>query len=205
MSKNQEKDPAKGESLYDLWGRRSVNFEIDLEEKVIRRIADYGSGSNSYTSAKGFYLGAGYEVFILAFFIGLYENKRRPIDGEKKTFGYPIQNWGNMERRGLRKPYGKLRDYIFAACIARTDINLMDLERGTIPANVAVSSLINTMEEYANFGLHRLLDILEEDKYYFSSNNSFLQIFLPLFQSMNMHGEEVSEEKSVSDKPEPLD
>lgn len=196
-----EKDSTTPETLYEIWAKRNVYFEVDLEESVIRRIADYGSGANSYNSAKGFSLGGGYEVYILAFFIGLYANKRRPIEGEKKTFGQPIQYWGNLEKRGERKPYSKLRDYMFAACIARTDIDLLALERGDISVSAAVSAMITTMDEYANYGLHQLLDKLDDDKHFFTNNSSFLSIFFPLFKELNQSYDDLED----SDQPESLD
>lgn len=196
-----EKDPTTHETLYEIWAKRNVYFEVDLEESVIRRIADYGSGANSYNSAKGFSLGGGYEVYILAFFIGLYANKRRPIEGEKKTFGQPIQYWGNLEKRGERKPYSKLRDYMFAACIARTDIDLLALERGDISVSAAVSAMITIMDEYANYGLHQLLDKLDDDKHFFTNNSSFLSIFFPLFNELNQSYDDLED----SDQPESLD
>lgn len=200
-----EKNPTTPETLYDLWAKRNVYFEIDLEESVIRQIADYGSGANSYNSAKGFSLGGGYEVYILAFFIGLYANKRRPIQGEKKSFGQPIQYWGNLEKRGERKPYSKLRDYLFAACIARTDIDLLALERNDISASAAVTAMITTMDEYANYGLHQLLDKLEEDKHFFTNNSSFLSIFIPLFKELNQSEDASPNDDLNSEQPESLD
>lgn len=94
-----DKEPINPETLYNLWAKRNVYFEKELEESVIRKVADYGSGASSYNSAKGFSLGGGYEVYILAFFMGLYANKRRPIEGEKKLLGsqYSI---GEILRRG---------------------------------------------------------------------------------------------------------
>lgn len=196
-----EKDPTTPETLYTIWAKRNVYFEVDLEESVIRKIADYGSGASSYNSAKGFSLGGGYEVYILAFFIGLYANKRRPIEGDKKSFGQPIQYWGNLEKRGSRKPYSKLRDYMFVACIARTDIDLLALERGDLSVSAAVSAMITTMDEYANYGLHQLLDKLDDDKHFFTNNSSFLSIFIPLFKELNQSSNDLED----SDQPEALD
>lgn len=201
---NTEKAPLAPERIYDNWAKRNVYFEVALEDSVIRQIADYGSGATKFNSAKGYQLGGGYEVYILAFFIGLYSNKKRPIEGDKKTFGQPIQHWGNLESRGERKAYSRLRDYIFAAAIARTDIDLLAVERGNIPLSTAISALIKTMDEYANYGLHLLQDKLEEDKHFFTSNTSFLSIFIPLFKEINSTNEN-REEVDEEDEPDSLD
>lgn len=199
-----DKAPQAPERIYDLWAKRNVHFEVDLEDAVIRQIADYGSGANKYNTAKGYSLGGGYEVYILAFFIGLYSNCRRPLSNDTKTFGQPIQYWGNIESRGERKAYPKLREYVFAAAIARTDLDLLALEKDKIALTTAVSAIIKTMDEYANYGLHVLQDKLEEDKHYFTSNTAFLSIFMPLFQEMNKDVKAEDVGNNV-DEPESLD
>ena len=66
----------KDEKLIDKWGRRNPRFEKQYEQSVMRVISDYGIGASGNTGAKGKILGAGYEPYIMAFFIGLYANKR---------------------------------------------------------------------------------------------------------------------------------
>ena len=61
----------KDEKLIDIWGRRTPKFEKKYEQSVMRVISDYGIGASENTGAKGKILGAGYEPYIMAFFIGL--------------------------------------------------------------------------------------------------------------------------------------
>ena len=61
----------KDEKLIDIWGRRTPKFEKKYEHSVMRIISDYGVGASKNTTAKGKVLGAGYEPYIMAFFIGL--------------------------------------------------------------------------------------------------------------------------------------
>ena len=63
------------DSLYDLWAKRSPKWETRYQDSVISVFADYGKGTNSITEIKGKTFGAGYEVYILAFFIGLYSDQ----------------------------------------------------------------------------------------------------------------------------------
>lgn len=126
------------------------------------------------------------------------------MSDDTKTFGQPIQYWGNIESRGERKAYPKLREYVFAAAIARTDLDLLALEKDKIALTTAVSAIIKTMDEYANYGLHVLQDKLEEDKHYFTSNTAFLSIFMPLFQEMNKDVKAEDVGNNV-DEPESLD
>lgn len=173
----------KNEKLIDIWGRRTPKFEKKYEQSVMRVISDYGVGASENTGAKGKILGAGYEPYILAFFIGLYSNKRLPLSEEiddLKVLGQPLQYWGNLDSKKFRRAYPNLRTYIFIALVAKTDIDWIALDKGDIKVNTVVSQLIETMEEYANYGFSVMDDKLREDKGYFFSHRSFLDIFLQL-------------------------
>ena len=173
----------KDEKFIDKWGRRNPRFEKQYEQSVMRVISDYGIGASGNTGAKGKILGAGYEPYIMAFFIGLYANKRIPLSedvDEVKVLGQPLQYCGNLDSKKYRKAYPNLRSYIFIALVAKTDIDWIALDKGTIDANTVVSALIKTMEEYANYGFSVMEEKLREDKGYFFSNRAFLDIFLQL-------------------------
>ncbi len=169
------------ENLYDVWARRNPNWEIKYQESIIDTFCDYGRGTTKYQGDRGKIFGAGYEIFIVAFFIGLYNDKRKPLvkDTSKiKTFGQAIQYWGNQESRLGRISYGRIRNYIFAALIARTDINFIALDKGELTVRKVVDSLMTTMEEYANFGFDFISEKMEEDPDYFFKETAFLRIFL---------------------------
>lgn len=169
------------ENLYDVWARRNPNWEIKYQEPIIEAFCDYGRGSTKYQGDRGKIFGAGYEIFIIAFFIGLYNNQKKPLvkDTSKiKTFGQAIQYWGNQESRFGRTSYGKIRNYIFAALIAKTDINFIALDKGEITVRKVVDDMMTTMEEYANFGFDFISEKMENDPDYFFKETAFLRIFL---------------------------
>lgn len=173
----------KDEKLFDIWGRRTPKFERKYEQSVLRVISDYGVGASENTSAKGKILGAGYEPYIIAFFIGLYSNKRLPLSDdtdELKVLGQPLQYWGNLDSKKFRHAYPLLRTYIFIALVAKTDIDWIALDKGEIKVGTVVSKLMETMEEYANYGFSFMEDKLNEDRGYFFSNRAFLDIFMQL-------------------------
>lgn len=173
----------KNEKLIDIWGRRNPRFEKKYEQSVLRVISDYGVGASENTSAKGKILGAGYEAYIMAFFIGLYSGKKLPLSDdtdELKVLGQPIEKWGNLDSKKFRKAYSNLRSYIFIALVAKTDVDWIAVDKGEIKVSTAVSHLIETMEEYANYGFSIMEDYLSKDKGYFFSRRSFLDIFLQL-------------------------
>ena len=170
----------KDEKLIDIWGRRNPKFEKKYEQSVIRIITDYGIGASEQTDSKGKVLGAGYEAYIMAFFIGLYANKKLQLSDETKVLGQPIQYWGNLDSKRARKAYPQLRSYIFIALVARTEIDWIAVDKGDIKVPTIISKLLETMEEYANYGFSVMEDKLSQDKTYFFSNRSFLDIFMQL-------------------------
>lgn len=197
---NIEDQVKKDEKLIDVWGRRNPRFEKKYEKSVLRIITDYGIGASENTGTKGKALGAAYEAYIMAFFIGLYSNKRLPISEDSdnlKVLGQPIQFWGNLDSKKFRKAYSGLRSYIFIALVAKTDIDWIALDKGDIKVNTVVSSLIETMEEYANYGFSLMEEKLKEDPGYFYSHRAFLDIFLQL---TNKNAEDIIQ----GDKPEEL-
>lgn len=187
------------EKLYDKWAARNPQWEARYED-LIKMYCDYGKGETALREARGKLFGAGYELYIVAFFIGLYENRRRPLtedSKQRKVFGLAIENWGNIEKRLERTPYPKIRDYIFVALVARTDIDLIALDKGEITLRRAVDMLIQTMEEYANFGFHFIKDKGETIPDYFYREDAFLDIFLRYDAS--------TDGNTDGDEPEALD
>lgn len=171
------------EKLFDLWAKRNPNFEKRYEDNVIKQFVDYGKGSSSFQESRGKIYGAGYEIYIIAFFIGLYHNRRKPLNEDKgkvKGFGQAIQYWGVRENRGLRKDYSKLQKYIFAALVARSEVDFIALDQDKITARKAVDILTTTMEEYANFGFDYIEDKMLDNPEHFFKNSAFLDVFLSL-------------------------
>ena len=78
----------------------------------------------------------------------------------------------------FRHAYSGLRSYIFIALVAKTDIDWIALDKGDIKVSTVVTSLIETMEEYANYGFDYIHERLEEDSNWLSRNSSLLDTFL---------------------------
>ena len=105
--------------------------------------------------------------------------------------------WGNIETRTGRSAYPRIREYMFAALIARTDIDFIALEKGEITARSVVDKMIEKMEQYANFGFDFIQEKLEDDPNHFFKDTAFLTVF----QSF-IHKEQESEIES--NEPEEL-
>lgn len=177
---NIEELVKQDEKLIDIWGRKDAFFEKKYEQSVLRVVSDYGIGASENTTAKGKVLGAGYEAYIMAFFMGLYSDKRLPLSEDNKKLWQPINKWGNLDSKKFRKAYSDLRSYIFIALVAKTDIDWIAVDKGEIKVESAISELLETMNEYANYGFSIMEEKLKADPAYFFSNRAFLDIFLQL-------------------------
>ncbi|MFR9542883.1 MAG: glycoside hydrolase family 15 [Rikenellaceae bacterium] len=169
------------EKLFELWAKRNPNFEKRYEDNVIKQFVDYGKGSSSFQESRGKIYGAGYEIYIIAFFIGLYHDRRKPLNEDKskvKGFGQAIQHWGVRENRGLRRGYSTIQKYIFAALVARSEVDYIALDQDKITTRKAVDILTTTMEEYANFGFDYIEDKMLDNPDHFFKNSAFLDVFL---------------------------
>ena len=192
----------KRDKLFDLWEGRDPEFEVQYEEPIIKSLCDYGKGTSQYQESRAKVLGAGYEAYIMAFFIGLYFDKSMPLGGETKKFGWAIRNWGNVDARKGRRNYHEITKFMFVALVARADIDFIALDKGEITARKAVDIHIQKMEEYANYGFYYMLkEKLEINPNYFYRNSAFLDIFTSL----------IKEEPNIpvdyddDDEPESLD
>ena len=138
------------ESIFELWGKRTPQWEERYQDSVISVFADYGKGVNQFHEIRAKAFGAGYEMFIIAFFIGVYYNQTKPLvedKAQRKTFGWAISNWGNIETRLGRSAYPKIREYMFAALVARTDIDWLALDKDEITSRSVVDKLMDKMEQ----------------------------------------------------------
>ena len=74
---------------------------------------------------------------------------------------------------------------MFAALVAKTDIDLIALDKGEITARKVVDQLIDKMEQYANFGFSYIYEKMEEDPNYFFKETAFLKLFLSFLNDKN--------------------
>lgn len=196
------------ESLYELWGKRNPEWEKRYQTTIMDVFTDYGKGVNQYQDVRGKIFGAGYEIFIIAFFIGLYYDQTKPLVDDKskrKVLGQAIMYWGNVENRMGRNSYGKIREYMFAALIAKTDVDLIALDKGDISARNIVDELISKMEQYANFGFDYIEEQLENDPNYFFRESAFLRVFTSFLNTRKDNKESADEPDSQYDEPDALD
>ena len=133
-------------------------------------------------------------MFIIGFFIGLYFDKTRKLPDDKskrKVFGHTIMHWGSLEGRLGRTSYKKIQEYMFAALVAKTNIDFISLEKGELSVNDAANSLKHKMEEYANYGFHYLEEMLENDPNSLFKDSAFLKIFTSFISDDNKENDDI--------------
>ncbi|MCY4561542.1 MAG: hypothetical protein OXC03_04390 [Flavobacteriaceae bacterium] len=178
------------EKLFDLWGKKNPAFEKHFKETLIKQYTEYGGGSAESMFNNGKIFGAGYEIYIYAFFLGLYANKRRELSDERDKLGQPIEYWGNLETRKGRKGYPKLREYMFVSLIPEiADGDLIALEKGEIQIKKIVRYLIDVMEEYANYGFYQIKNKTTEKDNPFYRPTGFLDFILDTNKSSDKQEE----------------
>ena len=196
------------EKLYDLWANRNPEYEIKYDDSIIKTFCDYGRGTTVFQEARGKIFGAGYEILIIAFFIGLYKKQRKPLVGDtsrRKVLGQPIKFWGNLDSKPGRVSYSNIRKYIFAALVARSDVDFIALDKGEITNRKAVDIMMTTMEEYINWGLDYISEQMEDNPNYFFKDTAFLRVFLDMLPT-NATAQKVDiDDEMEDDNPESLD
>ena len=195
------------QKLFDIWADKNPAWEVKYEDSILRTFSDYGRGSSAFQEARGKTFGAGYEILIIAFFLGLYNDKRKPLVGDsskRKVLGQPIKYWGNLDSKPGRMAYPNIRKYLFAALIAKTDIDFIALDKGDMSIKKAVDALMQTMEEYINWGLDYIAEKIEDNPNYFFKETAFLRQFTDLLPKSAM-AQKVDIEAEADDAPESLD
>lgn len=179
-----EKVDNEGLTLFEAWGRRIPKWEEHFAEELFMTYCNYRKGATESGTHRGKYFGGGYELYVVAFFIGLYSNKTKALGGKTGDFNLPLQDWGKVGgktgARAGRREYTDLQKYMFLALLARTDVDFIALDKGEIGVKDVAKQLQSKMEEYANYGFHLISSKLKEDSGYFSSEGAFFDFMYHL-------------------------
>ena len=74
-----------------------------------------------------------------------------------------------------RKSYTILQKYIFTALVAKSDIDLIALDKGDIEVKDVCDVLMTTLNEYANSGFYLMKDQMEKKPECFFENSGLLE------------------------------
>ncbi len=168
-------------NLYDKWKTKIPKYSEVYKDLFNSLSQKYGAEGEKKTNF-GKHFSTNYELYTYAFFLGLYNNEFIPIpDNEKKTdFSHHIQHWGSKSTISARKDFTNLQENMFLALLAKTEVDLIALEKGEIEEEDVVKSLIRTMECYTNGGLQLIKEKIEDNPNYFLQPTSFLDMILKL-------------------------
>ena len=166
------------ESLIDKWKTRIPKYSVNHKDLFTSLSQKYGAEGEKKLN-RGKHYSTNYELYMYAFFLGVYENEFTPIakDEKKTDFSHHIQYWGS-KTTSLRKDFSNLQEFMFMALLAKTDIDLIAIEKGELEEDDAVKLLVSTMESYTNGGLNLIRDKIDENPNYFLNPTSFLDMIL---------------------------
>lgn len=167
------------DSLFNAWKNKVPNYDSSLKDVLFDQLTKTGGGTEEGRKIRGKHFSNNYELYTYAFFLGLYKNESQDLTpGQKKNFSVPIQDWGKKENRYEREDFTKLQQFMFMAVVAKTDIDLIALEKGELDESEAVKALLMTMESITNGGLVLIKEKLEENPNHFLQSTAFLDFIL---------------------------
>lgn len=169
------------QDLFNKWRTREVRYSEEFKP-MFDELSQKGGGSTLKQTRFGKHFGNNYEFFIYAFFLGLYNDEFIPIPEETKRerFGQAIQFWGNKANVIGRKDFSSIQEFIYAAAVAKSDIDIIALDKGEITEEQTVRTLIQIIESYANGGLTLIKEKLEDNPNYFLQPTSFLNLIIQI-------------------------
>jgi len=183
------------ENLFDKWKTRIPKYNEVYKELLFNSLSNLGGGTEKARYNLGKHFSNNYELYMYAFFLGLYSKQYKPIekDVKKVDFNHAIQHWGSKSNRIGRTDFTNLQEYVFAALVAKTDLDFIELEKGDLTEDEAVKKLIDTMEAYTNGGLMIIAEKLEESPTYFLQAPAFLNLLLTSSDEKQIEDKEVNE------------
>lgn len=166
------------ENLFIKWRTKTPKYDVVFEEPLFKGMSKKGGGSEKSRMDFGKHFSNNYELYIYAYFLGLYKNEFVPIlpTAKKTDFNHAIQHWGSKGNRLSRKDFTQLQEYIFMSLVAKSKVDFIALDKGEIKEEDVVNELISVMESYTNGGLILIKEKLEENSNYFLQNTSLLNM-----------------------------
>jgi len=166
-------------NLFDKWKTKIPKYSENHKELFGALSQKFGASPAKQVNL-GKHFATNYELYTYAFFLGLYKNEFVTISKEERKidFSHHIQYWGSKTTVSIRKDFTNLQENIFIALVAKTDIDLVALEKGELAEDDAIKLLIHTMESFANGGLILIKEKLENNSNYFLQPTSFLNLIL---------------------------
>ncbi len=167
-------------SLFDQWKTKIPKYSESFRDELFESLSKKGGGSEKSKIDLGKHFSNNYELYMYAFFLGLYKKENSPIpdDSKKVDFSHPIQYWGSKGGRLDRKDFTKLQDFMFMALVANTDIDFIALDKGELRETDAIRALTQTMEAYTNGGLTLIKEKIDDNPSFFLQPTAFMNFIV---------------------------
>ncbi len=167
------------DSLFDKWKTKIPNYSKEFKF-LFDGLSSKGGAEGDKKVSLGKHFSTNYELYTYAFFLGLYNEEKIaiPKNEKKVNFSHHIQYWGNKIGKHDRKDFSRLQEYIFTALIAKTDIDFIELDKGSISVDDVVKELLLTLEAYTGGGLTLIKEKLEDNATFFLQPTSFLDLLI---------------------------
>lgn len=175
--------------LKSIWAERVPSYDT-VYQRLFEKLANKGNegGDREEIAIEtGKVFATQYELYIYAFFIGLYSNEQQE-SSSKTNFGHKISEWGKKNRKSGRESFIEIQEFMFISLITKSDVNFIELERSLDDNDTknAVSKLTDLMESYTNGGLQLIQDKLDlNDNYFISSMEAPLNFLLKTNEIIN--------------------
>lgn len=175
--------------LKNIWAERVPNYDEGYQ-KIFEKLANKGNegGDREEIAIEtGKVFATQYELYIYAFFIGLYMDEKQEST-TKTNFGHKISEWGKKSRKSGRESFVEIQDFMFIALITKSEIDFIELERTIDETEIkkSVTQLIDLMESYTNGGLQLIQDKLEmNDSYFISTMEAPMNFLLKQSKPVN--------------------
>lgn len=168
------------DSIFNKWKTKIPNYSREFKS-LFESISAKGGAEGDEKISLGKHFSTNYELYIYAFFLGLYKDELSPIpENERKiNFSHHIQYWGNKSHRLDRKDFSHIQEYIFTALVAKTDVDLIGLDKGDVSEDEIVKKLLNTLEAYTNGGLILIKEKMEDKSTFFLQPTAFINFLIP--------------------------
>ncbi|MEJ5051010.1 hypothetical protein WH221_14365 [Chryseobacterium culicis] len=172
------------DNLFEKWKTKIPQYDEIFKATVFEPLSKKFGAEGEKKISLGKTFSNNYELYIYAFFLGLYSDEYISINKntKKENFSYPIMSWGSKTNISTRKDFTKIQEYIFIALMAKTDIDLIALDKGEVSEDQVIKDLITTMESYTNGGLTLIKEKLEDNPGYLINPTSYLDMIVRLKQ-----------------------
>ena len=149
--------------VFKKFCERVPKYDKRYSESLFDLLTQKGGGSQEKMKSIGKQFENNYELYIYAFFLGVYSKSKRSLGNVHKTdFGHPIGRWGFKAKSLDRKNHTWVQNALFTVAVKDMGDRLLDFEKGELSLDELVALLITVVEEYTNGGLELLEERIQE-------------------------------------------